>query len=123
MQKRNRCPLCFSRKEERECILEAEEVLGVPLAKTRVYYDSENNRKFIEFDGFNQERRVAVEYNGIQHYRYVKLYHKSRHDFADQIRRDELKREFCKGSDILLIEVPYSERDRKEFIMRKAGIS
>ena len=64
--------------------------------------------KALELDCYNEELRLAVEYNGKQHYEYVKFFHKSRADFQNQCYRDKIKQENCKKVGIILIEVPYT---------------
>jgi len=64
--------------------------------------------KALELDCYNEDLRLAVEYNGKQHYEYVKFFHKSRADFQNQMYRDRMKREICVKLGIILIEVPYN---------------
>jgi hypothetical protein len=49
---------------------------------------------------------IAVEYNGLQHYRYVKKFHKSPEDLEAQFYRDQVKYDRCKELGIWLITVP-----------------
>ena len=49
---------------------------------------------------------LAVEYNGIQHYKYVPYFHKNKEAFLNQKYRDDMKRRMCKDNKITLIEVP-----------------
>ena len=51
--------------------------------------------------------KLAVEYNGIQHYKYVKFFHRNKEHFLNQKYRDEMKKNMCKNNQITLIEVPY----------------
>lgn len=67
----------------------------------------------LELDGYNEELKLAFEYNGKQHYK------KSRYNWTeemleDQIARDSIKRQLCKENNITLIEVPYTVT-QKEF--------
>jgi len=63
--------------------------------------------KNMEIDCFNEEYAVAVEYNGIQHYKFPSVFYKSEKDFNDQIYRDKLKMKLCNENNIYLIVVPY----------------
>lgn len=68
----------------------------------------------LELDCFNETLRLAVEYNGEQHYQYIPFFHKNREAFYNQKYRDELKRMRCRELGITLIEVPYTEKKRLE---------
>ena len=61
----------------------------------------------LELDCFNEQLRIAVEYNGIQHYKFSNFFHRNKDQFENQKYRDELKRRMCKENGILLITVPY----------------
>jgi hypothetical protein len=63
--------------------------------------------KFLEIDCYDPEFRIAVEYNGIQHYVFPSVFHKSEKDFHDQLYRDRLKKKLCEENDVYLIPVPY----------------
>ena len=62
----------------------------------------------LELDCFNPELRLALEYNGAQHYKYIPYFHKNKEAFLNQKYRDEMKRTKCKENGIRLIEVPYT---------------
>jgi len=49
-----------------------------------------------------------VEYNCIQHYKYVPFFHKTKDSFYNQKYRDDMKRRLCRENGITLIEVPYT---------------
>jgi hypothetical protein len=62
----------------------------------------------LELDCFNEELRLAVEYNGIQHYKYSPYFHRNKDHFMTQKYRDDMKKRICKENNINLIEVPYT---------------
>ena len=62
----------------------------------------------LELDCYNPELRLAVEYNGAQHYKYIPYFHKNYEQFVNQKYRDDLKRRLCNDNGIVLIEVPYT---------------
>ena len=72
----------------------------------------------LELDCFDAELRIAVEYNGIQHYQYIPFFHKNKEAFLNQKYRDDMKRRICRDNGILLIEVPHTIKleDIKGFI-------
>jgi hypothetical protein len=61
----------------------------------------------LELDCYLPNLRLAVEYNGKQHYEFPNVFHKTEADFIDQIYRDNLKKSLCEQNDILLVVVPY----------------
>lgn len=54
-------------------------------------------------------KSYIIEFNGKQHYIYSDFYYKSEEDFEKQQRRDQIVRDFCKNSNIELIEISYKE--------------
>lgn len=62
----------------------------------------------LELDCYDSDLKLAVEYNGIQHYQYNKFFHRNKEHFLNQKYRDELKKRMAKENGIILIEVPYS---------------
>ncbi len=80
----------------------------------------------LELDFYNQELRIGIEYNGIQHYEYVPFFHRTKDGFERQKKRDTDKQYMCKNNKILLISVPYiykNEKQIKEYIIGQIGIN
>ena len=75
----------------------------------------------LELDCYNDDLKLALEYNGAQHYKYTPYFHKNKESFLNQQYRDELKRRMCEDNGITLIEVPYTvKNDQLEpYIMKK----
>lgn len=112
------CGLCSTRKMERYTKEIAETVIGKPFEKIRpVWLTNKNNNK-LELDMYNDELKLAIEYNGIQHYKYEKFFHKSKEDFETRVADDELKVKLCKKNHVDLIVVPYTE-DPFEFLLKE----
>jgi hypothetical protein len=62
----------------------------------------------LELDGYNEELKVAFEYNGMQHYCFPNGFNKTKQEFEGQLRRDKYKMQKCNEHGIYLITVPYS---------------
>jgi hypothetical protein len=62
----------------------------------------------LELDCFNPQLRLALEYNGAQHYKYIPYFHRNKEAFLNQKYRDEMKRTKCIQNGITLIEVPFT---------------
>lgn len=62
----------------------------------------------IDFVVNYNNKTYYIEYNGEQHYRYIPYFHKGGSiDFENQVRRDEVLRDYCKENNIYLIEIKY----------------
>lgn len=98
-------------KGETECRRVLQHIFNRPFNKARPDFlrnEVTGNNFNLELDCFNEELNLAVEYNGIQHYKYTPYFHKSYEHFLNQKYRDYMKRTMCKEAGITLIEVPYS---------------
>ena len=57
----------------------------------------------LELDCYNDALKLAVEYNGVQHYKFSPFFHKNNEAFLNQKYRDEMKLYKCKEQNIKLI--------------------
>jgi len=57
------------------------------------------------FDFFIPSSSLAVEVHGLQHYEFSKFFHKTKSGFLNQMRKDQIKREWCDINRITLIEL------------------
>lgn len=62
----------------------------------------------LELDCYSDALKLAVEYNGRQHYEFVPVFHRTKSDFQNQKYRDDIKRRLCAQNGVKLIEVPYT---------------
>ena len=98
-------------KGEIECRRVLEDMFNTSFEKARP--DFLNNpvtggSQNLELDCYSPQLKLAVEYNGIQHYKYTPYFHKNNESFHNQKYRDELKRRMCRDNMITLVEVPYT---------------
>lgn len=84
--------------------------------------------KNLELDGYNENvktpigKGLAFEYDGIQHAKYTKHFHKKgAKEFVYQTRKDRFKDYKCKERDIILIRIPHHVHydDLDEFVNEK----
>jgi len=111
-------------KGEIECRRVLQEIFGRPFHKDRPDFlqNPVTGGNFnLELDCYDPELRIAVEYNGRQHYEYTPYMHKNKESFLNQKYRDDMKRRICKEQGVLLIEVPYTVElsQIKNFIRKK----
>ena len=99
----------FISKLELECKYVLEHIFKKPFTKIRPDMLKNPVTGFnLELDCYNEELKLGVEIQGIQHYKYTPYFHKNIDKFTIQQYRDEIKRNLCKQHGIYLIEVPYN---------------
>ena len=60
----------------------------------------------LSLDFYNANKRVAVEVQGSQHTKYNKVFHGGhKSNYLEQLKRDQIKAEFCEVNDIILVEI------------------
>ena len=68
----------------------------------------------LELDLYNDELRLAIEYNGAQHYQFNAMMHNNSKDrFQNQQYRDLIKKQLCEQYNIRLVLVPYTVPEDK----------
>lgn len=79
-----------------------------PFVKSRpVFLRHPDSGQYLELDCFNQDLRLAVEYNGRQHYEYVPYFHATPEAFEALKERDATKARLCYENGVHLIVVPH----------------
>ena len=59
----------------------------------------------LEIDLYNEELKIGIEYQGEQHFRYTKHFHKNMEGFNISTEKDQFKRKQCYKNGIYLIEI------------------
>lgn len=111
------CPECHRFKNEAKIKHIFEKYFNAKFRKrSKIKVETEQNKKYeIELDGYNEELKIAFEYNGIQHYQYVEHFHNGDiKEFEQQKVRDEIKKEYCLKENIELIVIPYRIEKNEE---------
>lgn len=99
----------FVSKGEQICRETMERIYGVPFINTRPkWLKNPTTNRNLELDCYNDKLKLAVEYNGIQHYKWCSFAKQTYSDFREQIRRDRIKVELCEQHGVYLIVVPYN---------------
>ena len=95
-------------KTEELCRKIIQELYHKPFPSVRPnFLKSPKTGKNLELDCYNAELKLALEYNGQQHYQYTPHFHKNKNAFYSQVHRDNWKRQKCRENGITLIEIPY----------------
>jgi len=78
-------------KGEIECRKTLESIFNKPFNKARPDFlrNPVTGNFNLELDCFNPELKLAVEYNGIQHYKFTPFFHRTHDAFLNQKYRDE----------------------------------
>lgn len=96
---------------ERACREAIENLTGKKFPKARPDFLRNyitGNKSNLELDCYNSKMKLAVEYNGRQHYEYIPFFHKSKEAFYNQKYRDDMKKRLCSENGVTLIVVPYT---------------
>lgn len=112
-----RCPRCLGYKGENKL---ENYLLDKKRSYTRHYkIPSRNlidcpNKDYVEIDYYLEYngRKIFIEFNGQQHYRFVYLFHKEISNFHRQLLRDLSVVNYARDSGIELLEIPYCDLSR-----------
>lgn len=105
------CPKCNQSKGEKTVFnwLDEHKVVFQQQKK----FDDCKDKSFLLFDFYLPDYNILIEYNGIQHYEPVD-YFGGQETFEDQIKKDNIKKEYCRKNNIFLFEIPhYSNLDEE----------
>ena len=68
----------------------------------------------LELDIYLPELKLAIEVNGVQHYKYTPYFHDNEEDFVKQEERDEFKKKRCEEENIKMISIHYEYNYKNE---------
>ena len=66
--------------------------------------------KPMQLDWYSPDLKIAVEFNGQQHYEYIKYFQRTKKDFKYLQDCDKTKKEICKKRKIILLSIPYDTK-------------
>jgi hypothetical protein len=76
-------------------------------------------KRKLPYDFYLPAHNLAIEFQGIQHYQFVKRFHRNIEGFELQKKKDGIKRNYCKLKNIPLLEISYDQiNDIEEIIER-----
>ncbi len=64
----------------------------------------------LRIDCYFKKSNIAIEYNGIQHYKNIPFFHNDKNSLEYQKYKDELKKDYCKNNNIKLIVISYKDK-------------
>jgi len=103
------CPTCTEGESERICRGYFERIFNAPFPKIKPEWlvNPETHHR-LELDGYNENIKIAFEFNGPQHYMYYPKFHKHFDDFIKQQEKDYFRQITCEENGVTLISVPYT---------------
>lgn len=118
------CPVCSQSLGETKLINILEET-GVNIDKQHVFEDCKY-KNLLRFDVYDCDNNIVYEYQGEQHYNPIAFNGMSKEksiiEYKLNVKRDEIKRNYCKTHNIKLIEIPYWEYDNMEEYIKNQTI-
>jgi len=106
------CPYCRRPlKGEETCRAWLETYFGVGFPKANPAWLKNPSRpgRGLELDGYNEDLKLAFEYQGVQHYKPVKWFHLNPEAFQRQVQRDNEKKAQCAIRNIKLLIIPHTK--------------
>lgn len=107
----------FNLSEERcrQCI---EFIFGQEFPNVWGIIKNPKTNRSMQFDGYNEQLKIAFEYQGEQHYSWEncigKTEEKKKQNFIKNIKNDEIKLNLCEKEDIQLLKIKYFENYKED---------
>lgn len=106
------CPGCKIYVNESYCRMVIETLTGKNFYKCRPeWMKCPTTGKLLEIDMLNEELKLALEYNGKQHYEFIPRLHKNYRNYIRRLEIDKLKKEMLYNKGYKFIEVPHTEQN------------
>jgi len=103
------CDTCSSKSKSEEMARTVlEQVFGISFPKKRPQWLISEDGRRLELDGFNEELKVAFEYQGQQHFDTKGVYGGTEEQLRHRKRIDGTKRRLCRAQSIFLVEIAYT---------------
>lgn len=107
------CDTCSSKSKSEEMARTAlEQLSGFSFPKKRPSWLVYEGRR-LELDGFNEQSKLAFEYQGQQHYDTKGVYGGTKEQLRRRKEIDDTKRKLCAEQGVYLIEIAYTVRPEK----------
>jgi hypothetical protein len=108
-------------KHESECRRILEKIYNKSFHNTRPSFLEYKTGHYLELDMYNEDLKLALEYDGEFHTKFIPYFHKTYADFVKVIEKDRFKDKRCREMGIKLIRVPHTVKFEKleEYIRGK----
>jgi len=101
------CPVCkqsYGEKKFREIL---EKIVKVDFRKQRPQWLKNKEGNNLEIDGYNKESKLGFEYQGIQHFKYIRHFFKNKWEFNKRVRHDKIKKNIFVEKEINIMFPDY----------------
>jgi len=113
------CPECNKSKGEKECKL-VFDLRNVHCISQKTFKGLVGlGNGLLSYDFYLPQYNLLIEYQGEQHERHIRGFHKSIEAFEKQVEHDRRKREYAEENKIKLLEIWYYDFDNIENILSK----
>lgn len=102
------CPICQTNNGELVALGACNFLFGKKFRKVKPDWLKNSKNNNLELDIYNHDLNLAVEYNGIQHYKFIPFFHRTEENFQERIIADKIKIDKCKEKGVKLIIIPYT---------------
>lgn len=113
------CPECNQSKGEKECkrVLDLRDIYYIPQREFDGLIGLGGGN--LSYDFYIEKYNLLIEYQGEQHERYIKGFHKSKKDFKKQQEHDRKKKEYALSNGYNFLEIWYWNFDNIEKILNE----
>lgn len=120
VEKDVRCPHCYGNKSKGElAIAQWLTTHCLEFEAQKRFNDCRGDCKALPFDFYIPKFRLAIEYQGEQHYKAISLFG-GQEAFNLRVKYDAIKEHYCKSNNITLICIPYWEFDSLDHLLQNA---
>ncbi|XWX32475.1 intron-encoded nuclease [Staphylococcus phage PG-2021_76] len=85
---------------------------NIPFTKEKGFKNKEGKTQRFDFYIEKNNKKFAIEYNGIQHYKESTGYFKDTFEITQ--KRDQLKLEYCEENNINILTIPYTVKTKED---------
>lgn len=89
----------------------------VEVEKTWDWLQNDVTNRNLRVDFYIESLNLAIEYDGRQHFHFVKRFHKTLKEFEDSIHRDKIKEKLLAEHGIRLIRISYKDKISKSYVV------
>lgn len=110
------CPLCANERRMMFFQSIGEKTIQEFLEKRNIYFETQKMFQFckykghLRFDFFVPSHNLLIEFDGEQHYVFIKRFHKTKEVFETFQQRDEIKNAFAKQNNIRLVRIRFDQQ-------------
>lgn len=109
------CIFCSPKSRGEDEVAKVLDKININYTKEKRFHDCKNKR-MLPFDFYLYNHNIAIEYDGIQHFKPSF----NEKEFRNIKINDEIKNKYCEEKNINLIRIPYWDFENIETILKRA---